>query len=114
MPHYTVQKQRYVYPVTLGPEELRALATIEAKLGCSRAQAIRKAIQGYVGDVRGLEVVRLRRISKGKAKEEIVRYLENHNHAWTDEIADALRIDISLASEVLEELWEEKRIEPIS
>jgi len=114
MPPYTVQKQKYVYPVTLGREELRALAAIETKLGCSRAQAIRQAIQGYVEDVRGLEVIKLRRISKSKAKEEILRYLKNHNHAWTDEIADALRIDVRLASEILEELWGEKKIEPVS
>jgi len=109
-----MQRQKYVYPVTLGPEELKALAAIETKLGCSRAQAIRQAIRSYVEDVRGLEVIKLRRLSKNRAREEILRYLKNHDHAWSDEIADALRIDVRLASETLEELWREEKIEPIS
>lgn len=104
--------QRYVYPVTLGPEELEALDAIEKKLRCSKAEAIRRAVQNYAEYVKGLEVIKLRRMSKKEAKKKILEYLEKNDHAWSSEIADALRLDISLVFEVLEELWREEKVEP--
>ena len=103
--------KRTVYPVSLGEEEQESLNKITAKTGVSKAEAIRDAIRAYAGEVKGLEVVKIRSISKDHAKKEILEYLRKHDHAWTDEIADSLSLDIVLVNSILEELWREEKVE---
>ncbi len=101
---------RTVYPVSLGNEELKSLDVIAERSGVSKAEAIREAIRAYAEEVKGLEVVRLRSVSKEQAKKEILDYLKKHDRAWTSDIADSLSMDIVLVNEILEELWREDKV----
>jgi len=104
--------KRYVYPVQLDDEELEALNAIVVNLGGSKSEAIRTAIKSYAEQLRGMEVVKIRDIPRNQARKEILEFLSKRDRAFSSEIADALRLDLSLVNSVLEELWSEKRVEP--
>lgn len=109
------EKTRRVYPISLGTQELKALDLLQKKLECSRADAIRESIREYADQVKGMEVVKLRSLSRKLAKKEIMGYLRKHDRAWSDEIADELRLDIRFVSSILNELWEQgNSVEPVS
>jgi metal-responsive CopG/Arc/MetJ family transcriptional regulator len=108
----TKQIKRYVYPVQLDEEELEALDTIVEKLHSSKSEAIREAIRNYADQLRGAEVMKIREVSRGKARKEILEYLERNDRAWSSEMADLLRLDLTLVNSILEELWSEKRVKP--
>jgi metal-responsive CopG/Arc/MetJ family transcriptional regulator len=108
----TKQVKRYVYPVQLDEDELEALDTIVERLHSSKSEAIREAIRNYADQLRGTEIVKIREVSRSQARKEILEYLQKNDRAWSSEIADSLRIDLSLVNSVLEELWSEKRVEP--
>ncbi len=103
--------QRYIYPVDLTEVE-KELNLIVEKLKVSKAEAIREAIRYYAEELRGLEVVELRDIPREQAKKEIVEYIKGKERVWADEIADALRLDLSLVNDILMELWSEGYVEP--
>ena len=96
--------QRYVYPVDLTEVE-KELNLIVEKLKVSKAEAIREAIRHFAEELKGIEVVELREISKEQAKKEILEYIKGKDRVWADEIAEALRIDLSLVNDILMELW---------
>jgi len=77
----------------------RQMDTICKKFGISKAEAIKNAIDFYYNYVKGLKVIELRDISKKQAEKEIRDYVKEKGKAWTDEIADDLRIDIVLVNE---------------
>ena len=54
----------------------------------------------------------MRDISKEQAKKEIPEYIKGMERVWADEIAEALRLDLSLVNEILMELWSEGYVEP--
>lgn len=108
----TKQLKRYVYPVQLDDEELAALNLIVDKVGGSKSEAIRLAIKSYAEELRGLEVVKIRDLPRNVARKEILQFLSKKERAWSSEIADALRLDLSLVNSILQELWSEKRVEP--
>ncbi len=103
--------QRYVYPVDLTGVE-RELEYIAKKLKVSKAEAIREAIRWFADELKGLEVVEIRSVSKEQAKKEILEYIKGKDRVTTDEIANALRLDFSLVNEILIELWSEGYVEP--
>lgn len=108
----TKQVKRYVYPVQLDEDELAALDTILEKQGGTKSEAIREAIKSYAEELRGAEVVKIRDISRTLARKEILELLDKKERAWASEIADTLRLDVSVVNSILEELWSEKRVEP--
>ena len=108
----TKQVKRYVYPVQLDEEELEALNMIVERLHSSKSEAIREAIRNYAVQLHGTEVMRIREVSRSQARKEILEFLQKNDRAWSSEIADSLRIDLSIVNSVLEELWSEKRVEP--
>ena len=108
----TKQVKRYVYPVQLNEEELEALDMIVERLHSSKSEAIREAIRNYADQLHGTEVMRIREVSRSQARKEILEFLQKNDRAWSSEIADSLRIDLSIVNSVLEELWSEKRVEP--
>ena len=110
----TKQVKRYVYPVQLDEAELEALDAITEKMHVSKSEAIRGAVRNYADMLRGTEVVKLREISRSQARKEILEFLDGRNRAWASEIADELRLDISLVNRILEDLWSEKKVEPTS
>lgn len=108
----TKQVKRYVYPVQLDDDELEALEDVVRLLHLTKSEAIRQAIRNYAEQLKGLEVVRIRDLSKSQARKEILEFLEKNERAWASEIADSLRLDLSSVNKILEELWSEKRVEP--
>jgi len=107
----TKRAHRYVYPVDL-KDVNESLDIIVEKVGCSKADAIRDAIRHYAEYVRGLEIVTYRDVSKEQVKKEVQEYLKGKERVATDEISDALRIDMSLVNEALLELWQEGWVKP--
>ncbi|RLI71434.1 winged helix-turn-helix domain-containing protein [Archaeoglobales archaeon] len=103
--------QRYVYPVDLTEVE-KELKLITEKLKVSKAEAIREAIRHLAEELRGLEVVEIRDVSKDQAKKEIIGFIKGKDRVWADEIADSLRLDLTLVNDILMELWEEGYVEP--
>jgi len=103
--------QRYVYPVDLTDVE-KELNLIVEKLKVSKAEAIREAIRYYAEELRGMEVVELRDVPREQAKKEILEYIKGKERVWADEIADALRLDLSLVNDILMELWSEGYVDP--
>lgn len=108
----TKQVKRYVYPVQLDAPELEALDTITDRLHLSKSEAIRDAVRNCAEQLKGLEVVKIREVSRSQARKEILEFLDKKDRAWASEIADALRFDISFVDSILEDLWSEKRVEP--
>lgn len=108
----TKQLKRYVYPVQLDEEEVQALNVIVERMGGTKSEAIRDAIRSFAEEVKGMEVVKIRDISRKQARKEILEYLDKKERAWSSEIADTLRLDLTLVNRVLEELWGEKKVEP--
>ena len=98
------------YPIDLGPCK-NELDVIVSKLKVSKAEAMREAIRHYAEYVRGLEVVKYRKITKRRAKAEIQKYLKKKEVAYASDIADDLRIDYELVVESLRELWEGGEVE---
>lgn len=108
----TRQVKRYVYPVQLDEEELEALDAIVKRLHSSKSEAIREAIRNYADHLKGTEVIKIREVSRRQALKEILEFLEKNERAWSSEIADSLRIDLTMVNSILEELWSEKRVQP--
>ena len=103
--------RRYIYPVDLTEVEEELNFVVE-KLKVSKAEAIREAIRHYAEELRGLEVMELREIPRERAKKEILEYIKGKERVWADEIADALKLDLSFVNDVLMELWSEGYVEP--
>lgn len=57
-----------------------------------------------------MKVIKIRDISKSRAKEEILEYLRNKKEAETFDIANDLRLDLNLTMQALRELWEEGNV----
>lgn len=108
----TRQMKRYVYPVQLDEDELQALNVIVQKTGKTKSEAIREAIRSFADEVKGTEVVKIRDISRKQARKEILEYLDKKERAWSSEIADTLRLDLTEVNRILEQLWGEKKVEP--
>jgi metal-responsive CopG/Arc/MetJ family transcriptional regulator len=106
------QAKRYVYPVQLDEDELGALDAIVERLHSSKSEAIREAIRNYADQLKGTEVIKIREVSRRQARKEILEFLEKNERAWSSEIADSLRIELTLVNRILEELWNEKRVRP--
>jgi predicted transcriptional regulator with HTH domain len=62
--------------------------------------------------LKGMEVVKIREVSRAQARREILEFLDKKDRAWASEMADALRLDISFVNSILEGLWSEKQVEP--
>lgn len=95
--------QRYVYPVDLtelGPK----VTEICSKLGVSKAEAIRDAVEHYYEYVKGLKVIELREIPRAQAEKEILALVRKRGKIYTSEIADELRLDVILVDDILHEL----------
>ena len=97
-----------VVPVVLGKEEVERIEEVRRRFGFrSRSEVIREAVRRFLDEVPRTRVVRVRRMTKERAKREILRYLGEHGSAYVDDIALELGIDLDLAFEAARELQEE-------
>ena len=101
----------YVYPLDLTEVEEELTCIIE-KLGVSKTEAVREAIRFFAAELKGWEIVELRDIPKEQAREELIDFIKGKEKVWADEIADALRLDLTFVQDILKELWEEGYVEP--
>ena len=106
----TVEKS--VVPVRFSRGEIEKIDKTVERLGLrSRSELIREATEKYVQEAGSLKVIELRdNVSLQEAKAEILAYLRHHKEAETFDIANDLRLDLSLTVEALKELWEEGRV----
>jgi len=58
------------------------------------------------------EVIRIREVSRREPPKEILEFLEKNDKGWFSEIADSLRVDLTLVNSILGELFSEKRVQP--
>jgi len=103
-------QQRYVYPVDL-TELSEKIEKICAKMGLSKAEAIRESVEFYHNYLMGLKVIELREIPKKQAEKEILLYLKEKGKAWTSDIADDLRLDVNLVNDIMKDLVKKGKVE---
>jgi hypothetical protein len=91
---------QYVYPRDLTEVE-EELKCITEKLRISKAEVVKEAISFFAAELKGLEIVELRDIHKEQAKKEIISFIKGKERVWADELADALRLDLTFAQDIL-------------
>ena len=97
-----------VVPVVLEKEDVERIEEVRRRFGFrSRSEVVREAVRRFLDEVPRARVVRVRRMTKERAKREILRYLGEHGSAYVDDIALELGIDLDLAFEAARELQEE-------
>lgn len=99
-------------PFSSMTRNFRALNSIVDRLGGTKSEAIRQAIRNSAEELKGMEVVKIRDVTKAQARKEILEYLDKRERAWSSEIADGLRLDLALVNDALQELWSERKVEP--
>lgn len=55
-------------------------------------------------------IIKIRKLNKEQAKNEIVQFLKDRKEADTFDIANELRLDMDVTIKALKELWEEGRV----
>jgi len=104
--------KRATIPVSLPVELVKKLDSARAKLGYrSRNEVIRESIKRFIEEVEEMRIIRLRSVSRQKAKEEIWSYHKKKEVAYPSDVADELRLDYGLVVDIIRELWEEEKVE---
>ncbi|MFQ6076334.1 MAG: ribbon-helix-helix domain-containing protein [Candidatus Bathyarchaeia archaeon] len=104
--------RRKIIPLRVSEDLVRSIDAARQKLNIgSRSEFIREAIGHYTSYVDELQIIQIRDLPKEQAKREILEYLMTKDRAWTDEVANELRLDLALVNECLMELWQEGRVE---
>lgn len=67
-----------------------------------------------ISELEGMKIVQIRNISKEEAKREILEYIKGKNKVYASDIADELRLDLSLTFEIIDELFLEEKIEEVA
>jgi metal-responsive CopG/Arc/MetJ family transcriptional regulator len=102
-------------PVRIEREMLKELTQLGEKHGYkSRSELVREAIGDKITQLRGEEIVKIRKISKSKAKKEILAYIRNKDRVYASDIAFDLRLDFGFVFEIIDELFKEKKVEEAS
>ena len=102
-------------PVRIEREMLGELTQLGEKHGYkSRSELVREAIEDKITQLRGVEIVKIRNISKSKAKKEILAYIRNRDRTYASDIAFDLRLDLGLVFGVVDELFREEKLEEVS
>ncbi len=92
----------------LSPVELREVdRLIKEGLFLNRADFFRTAVREKLESLR---VIKVRKVSKETAREEIIDFLATHKRAYPSDIADALSMDIDVVFATIRDLIEEGRI----
>ena len=107
----TVEKETIV-PIRFPKQELEKIDQAAKRVGAkSRSDFIRQATERYVEEAGALKVIEIREnVSFKQAAEEILAYLKEHKEAETFDIANDLRLDLTVTVKVLKQLWEEGKI----
>ncbi len=104
--------KRATIPVSLPIEVIKKLDETRAKFGYrSRNEVIRESIGRFIEEVKGMKIIKLRSVSRQKAKREIWDYLQKKDVVYASDIAEELRLDYGLVADIIREFWEEKKVE---
>ena len=107
-----MQNKRVTVPISMSPEVVKRIDGARAKLGYrSRNEVVRESIKHFLDEVGEMKIIKLREVPRGKAKKEILGYLQKKEVAYPSDIADELRLDYKLVVGIIHELWEEKKVE---
>lgn len=79
----------------------------------SRSELIREAIEDKIAQLEGSEIIQLRNVSKYKAKKEILEYIKGKDRIYPSQIAEDLRLDLSMTFEIINELFTEGKLEDV-
>ena len=74
----------------------------------STGEFIRDAVREKLG---AIKVLNIRKVTRQRARNEIMNYLRNHKETYASEIAIDLGLDIDLVFSILKELKREGRVE---
>ncbi len=107
----TIEKETIV-PIRFPKQKLEKIDQAAKRIGAkSRSDFIRQATEKYVEEVGALKVIEIREnVSAKQAGEEILAYLKEHTEAETFDIANDLRLDLTVTVQVLKQLWEEGKV----
>jgi len=91
-------------------------------LELSRVQTLRAEMEKELADIRLMKatfagfqprVVMIRELNENEAEQEIVTYLQSHDHADTGELVEKLGIDVDAVLNVVQRLKEQGRVERV-
>ena len=74
----------------------------------STGEFIRDAVREKLGAIR---ILNIRKVTRQRARNDILDYLRNHKETYASEIAIDLGLDIDLVFSILDELKREGRVE---
>lgn len=105
----------FLPPIRINAELIKELDGLVEKFGYrSRSDLVREAIVDKISELKGMEIIQIRNISKEEAKREIIEYIKGKNKVYASDIADELRLDLSLTFEIIDELFKEEKIEEVT
>ena len=110
----SVKKKGGFLPLRIDRETIKELNDLVRKHGYrSRSELIREAIGDKLAQLKGMEIVRIRNISKKQAKEEILKYIRGKDRVYASDVAHDLRLDLQLVFDLIEELFQEEKVEGV-
>ena len=107
-------KEVFLPPIRVDEELIKELDKLVYRFGYrSRSELVREALKDKISELKGMDIVQIREVSKEEAKEEILEYIQGRDRVYAYEIANELRLDLSLTFEVIEELFKEGKLEEV-
>lgn len=104
----------FLPPIRITVELIKELDELVEKFGYrSRSDIVREAIIDKISELKGMEIIQIRNIPKEEAKREIIEYIKGKNKVYASDIADELRLELSLTFEIIDELFKEEKIEEV-
>ncbi|MHC1572456.1 MAG: ribbon-helix-helix domain-containing protein [Methanosarcinales archaeon] len=105
-------KTTQIPPVRVEKHVLEELDKIVKTRGYrSRTELIREAIEEKIAQLKGTPMTELREITNKEAKQEILNYIKGKPQVYPSEVAEALRLPLEQAFEVVNELFAEDKVE---
>jgi len=108
------QKDVFLSPIRIETKIFERIDKLVEEYGYrSRSELIREAIEDKIAQLEGSEIIQLRNVSKEKAKKEILEYIKGKDRIYPSQIAEDLRLDLSMTFEIINELFTEGKLEDV-
>jgi len=100
--------------------EFEALKELRVEL--AQVRELRSQIEKELAEIKQMKVafksvqphvVMIRSIDEDEAEQEIVQYLQTHDHADTGELVEKLRLDVDVVLNVVQRLKEQGKVERV-
>ena len=89
-------------------EEQEMKNLVDAGLYISVSEFIRDSVRKNIAS---LKVVKIRDVSREKAKKEIIEFMKSHNEAYSSDLAEDLELDVEIVISIMKELNKEGLVE---